>query len=52
MRGTTKVAILKDDPAVKDLLSISVYDTKHVHMLSTIVESVKWIPKKEGILYH
>ena len=45
LRGTTNVALLKDDPSCPDLSSISTYYTKPVLMLPTIAEKIGWIAK-------
>jgi len=49
LSGTTKSARLIDDPKCPDLLAVSVYDTKPVHMLSTSEESIEWITKRRKI---
>ena len=48
-RGTTKAAILKDSTECPDLIVCSVYDTKPVHMMSTVAEMVEWIEKKRSV---
>jgi hypothetical protein len=45
VRGTTKVAVLEDDPDCPKLVAFSVYDTKPVHFLSMAATSLKWIEK-------
>jgi hypothetical protein len=42
VRGTTKAAVLEGDPACKDLVAFSVYDTKPVHFLSTACTDLCW----------
>jgi hypothetical protein len=49
LSGTTKAAVLKNSPDCPDLLAVSVYDTKPVHFLSTVSESVFWIQKKRKV---
>jgi hypothetical protein len=44
-RGTVKAAILKGDKDCKDLVACSFYDTKPVHILSMLCDSIKWIEK-------
>ena len=48
--GTVKAAVLKGDDTCPDLVCTSVYDTKPVHFMSTICNSIKWIIKKDGYL--
>jgi hypothetical protein len=43
VRGTVKAAVLVGDPKIPDLVSVSFYDQKPVHFLSTICKSIKWI---------
>jgi len=45
MRGTTKAAVLTDDPEVLELVAFSVYDTKPMHFLSMACTALKWIEK-------
>jgi len=45
-RGTVKAAVLIGDPACPNLVAASVYDTKPVHFLSTVCESIRWIEKE------
>jgi hypothetical protein len=49
VRGTVKVSVLRDDPSCPDLLAVSVYDTKPVHMLSTVADCVEWIKKERKV---
>ena len=49
MRGTTKAAVLSDDPDIKDLVAFSVYDTKPVHFLSMACTGLKWIEKRKKV---
>ena len=48
-RGTRKAAIVKDSTECRDLIVCSVYDTKPVHMMSTVAEMVEWIEKKRSV---
>jgi hypothetical protein len=49
MRGTTKAAVLTNDPDIPDLVAFSVYDTKPVHFLSMACTGLKWIEKKKKV---
>ena len=49
LQGTTKVARLVDHPTCPDILAVLTYDIKPVHLLSTAVESVKWIMNKRKV---
>ena len=42
LRGTTKAARLVNSTKCPDLLAVSVYDTKPVHLLSTAADCVEW----------
>ena len=41
-RGTIKVAVLEGDPGAKYLLAISIYDSKPVYFLSSVLDRVYW----------
>ena len=41
-RNTVKVAVLKGDSSIKDLVAISFYDSKPVYFLSSVIPEVKW----------
>ena len=49
VRGTVKAAVLQGDKDCPDLVAVSVYDTKPVHFISTIVESIEWIVKGKKV---
>ncbi len=49
LRGTTKAAKLKHNPGCPDVLAVSTYDTKPVHILSMAAESVEWIVKQKKV---
>ena len=42
VRGTAKAAVLEGDPNCPNLITSSVYDTKPVHYLSMVSESIEW----------
>ena len=46
MRGEVKVEVIKGDAICSDVRVCSVYDTKLVHMISTLYRNVKWTPTK------
>jgi hypothetical protein len=48
MRGITKVARLTGSTKCLDLLAVSLYDTKPVHLLSTTAQEVRWMEKQRG----
>ena len=41
VRGTVKVAVLEGDPGCPNLIATSVYDTKPVHYLSMVSQSIE-----------
>jgi hypothetical protein len=49
LRGTTHAARLANFPGFPDILAVSTYDTKPVHILSTVAESVEWIAKERKV---
>ena len=49
LKGTTKAAVLKNSVDSPDLLAVSVYDTKPVHLMSTVSESIRWIVKQKKV---
>ena len=46
MRGEVKVEVMKGDTICSDVRVCSLYDTKLVHMISTLYRNVKWTPTK------
>jgi len=49
VRGTVKVSVLQGDAKCPSLVAASVYDTKPVHFLSMICESIQWIAKERSV---
>ena len=49
VRNTVKAAVLKGDDVVKDLVSVSCYDTKPVYMLSNACENISWVKKERDV---
>ena len=49
LRGTTMAARLINSDACPDLLAISLYDTKPVHLLSTTASEVRWMVKHRKV---
>ena len=49
LRGTTLAARLVHLPKCPDVLAVSTYDTKPVHLLSTAAETVEWIVKQKKV---
>jgi hypothetical protein len=49
VRGTTKAAVLENDPQCPNVVAFSVYDTKPVHILTTSVTSLRWIEKQRKV---
>ena len=49
LKGTTKAAVLKNSQDTPHLLAVSVYDTKPVHLMSTVSESVQWAVKTKRV---
>ena len=38
-----KAGVLEGDPMIPNLVAVSYYDQKPVHLLLTVCESIKWI---------
>jgi hypothetical protein len=49
VRGTVKAAVLQGDRDCPSLVAVSVYDTKPVHFISMICDSIKWIAKDRQV---
>jgi hypothetical protein len=49
VRGTVKAAVLEGDPDCASLVATSVYDTKPVHFLSMVCESICWVSKERQV---
>ena len=49
MRHTVKVAVLRGDEVCKDLLAVSIYDTKPVYFLTSVASEIKWIEKRRKV---
>ena len=49
VQGTVKDARLKGDPDCPCLIASSVYDTKPIHYLSMITDTIKWIVKERPV---
>jgi hypothetical protein len=49
LRGNTKAAVLRNDPTCPGLICCSVYDTKPVHLTSTVSECVQWDQKSRRV---
>ena len=47
--GTTMASRLDNLPGCPSMLAVSTYNTKPVHILSSVTESVKWIAKKREV---
>ena len=49
VRHTVKAAVLRGDEVCKDLVSISLYDTKPVYILSNACETISWVKKDKDV---
>jgi hypothetical protein len=49
VRGTVKAAVLEGDPGCPNLIASSVYDTKPVHYLSMVSDSIEWVVKEKNV---
>jgi len=48
-RGTVKAAVLEGDPTCPEMVALSIYDSKPVHFLTMIAESIEWIEKTREV---
>lgn len=48
-RGTINAAVLEGDKDCPQLVSMSIYDTKPVHFISLVAESVQWVKKQRCV---
>ena len=49
LRGMTMAARLVSCPGCPDLLSVSIYDTKPVNIISTLEDDIHWVEKKRKV---
>ena len=49
VRHTVKVAVLRNDEVCKDLVSISLYDTKPVYFLTNVCTEITWTEKQKKV---
>ena len=49
LRGTLKATVLTVDNKCKDLVVVSLYDTKPVYLLSIIWENIQWTKKEQKL---
>ena len=49
VRFTVKAAVLKNDEVCKDLIALSIYDTKPVYFLTSACEGIKWVEKSKKV---
>ena len=49
LRGMMHAARHANFPGCPDMLAVSTYNTKPVHILSTVAESVEWIAKERKV---
>jgi len=52
VRGKVKAAVLHEEPAMSDLVAMSIYDNKPVHFLSMTCQSIKWLVKSRQVWNH
>jgi hypothetical protein len=52
VRGTTKVAVLKGDPKLENLLMGSCVDQQPFYMLSMAAENIDWVTKTKMVYSH
>ena len=49
MRVELKLAVVKGDAAFPYVISCIIYDTKPVHIISTLDDNFKWTPIKKKV---
>ena len=49
VRHTVKTAVIKGDEILKDLVSVSLYDTKPEHFLTSANPDLKWVEKGKKV---
>ena len=49
VRGTVKVAKLKDDSSMPSLIAVSIYDVKPFYFLSNQCEKLEWTKKTRKV---
>ena len=49
VRGTVKASVLQGDKYCPNLVAYSIYDTRPVHFLSMVCNSIKWIIKSNKV---
>ena len=49
VRGTVKVAVLQGDKDCPNIVASSIYDTRSVHFLSIVYNTIKWIVKTKKV---
>ena len=51
MRHTVKAAVLKGGSVCKDLIAVSLYDTKPVYFLTSATSQLYWMKKERQVYY-
>jgi hypothetical protein len=49
LKGTTKAAVLKNSTDAPEMLAVSIYDNKPVHLMTTASEKVEWVLRKRKV---